>query len=128
MSLAVALASGVVFLLAFFGLGLVQVSLGALTIQRDALRVLRDPTADDRARELVTRRASLRLLVVLWSIVWRVVLVFFAAALPLLLGDLLGIAPWEQAVFELERWETIIGLTVFGVFLWLVWAKKWSSF
>ncbi len=127
MSLAAAFVSGVLFLVAFFALRLVPISLSTVAVLRGALQVLRDSQETDDAKERAMRQSTVRLLSVLAAIAWRLLLAFLLAAVPLVVADLLGLAPWQESASALERWEMIVALCLVGIALCYGWARTWSK-
>ncbi len=104
---AAGIASIVLFLIALWRLGLVRVATGAAATAQGALAVMRDPALDDAAREKAVQTASLRLMGIFVSIVWRGGLSLGISALPIWLADLSGLAASGAVIDFLSRWDVI---------------------
>jgi len=109
---ATAIVSIVAFLVALWAFGVVRVGASTLATVQGAANVLTDSSLDDAAREKAVQRASLRLFGDFVSIAVRGGLSVAAAILPLWLAAWLDLAPIDDVVRFLSRWDVMIVATV----------------
>jgi len=108
MTVAIGIASIALFLFAFWRLDLVRVSSGAVTTARTALAAMRDESLDDAAREKAVQAASIRLTGAFVSIAVRGAVALGVSLLPIWLGDVGGLAPGDEVINFLSRWDVIL--------------------
>jgi hypothetical protein len=107
--------------------GVLRVGAQALGTARGSLATLRDPRLDDTAREQAVQAASLRLFGAFFSILLRTALVLLAAALPLGLAGLAGLAAPEAVMAFLLRWDVIALTTLAMLAGYVVWRRLWAT-
>ena len=100
------------FLVAFWLSGVLTASASALAVARDALEQIRDTNNDDMAREKAARRASLRLIGILGSILGRGAVAVGASLLPIWLADVTDLAASGQVIAFLSRWDVIVSASI----------------
>ena len=111
------------FLVAFWLSGVLAASASALAVARDALEQIRDTSNDDVAREKVARRASLRMIGILVSILGRGAVAVGASLLPIWLADVTDLAASGQVIAFLSRWDVIVSASI--VIVLGYYARKW---
>jgi hypothetical protein len=118
LSFAVALAALLAFTLGLQRFGVVPAAAGALATLSGTLASLRDPAADDRARELAARRGALLLLRAAGAIGLRSLGALLLSLAPVLLADAAGWSSLEAVGETLTRWELLVaGLLLFALLL-----------
>ena len=123
MTPAVYVAAVVLFSLTFIYAGVVRTCSDAVKLFLQSIEVVADHTLEDRTKELAVQRAALGALRKLVLLLLKIVLVFFATALPFWAGDFLGIASYEQTIDFATRWDVLAVTTVVAVLCWLVHKK-----
>jgi hypothetical protein len=127
MTVITAIASVILFTMGLWAFGVLRVGAQALGTARGSLATLRDPRLDDTAREQAVQAASLRLFGAFFSILLRTALVLLAAALPLGLAGLAGLAAPEAVVAFLLRWDVIALTTLAMLAGYVVWRRLWAT-
>lgn len=118
MSFAVALAALLAFTLGLQLFGIVPAAAGALGTLSGTFARLRDPAADDLARELAARRGALLLLRAAGSIGLRSLAALLLALAPILLADAAGWSSLAAVSEALLSWELLAaGLLLFALLL-----------
>ncbi len=127
MTVALAIASIAAFALALWVTGVARVGADALSTAQRALAVLRDSTLDDTSREKAVQQASLRLMGAFASLLLRGAAVLGAAALPIWLGSLAGLADSDKVVRYLSSWPVILVSSLALTAAFLLWPRRWLS-
>lgn len=127
MTVALAIASIAVFVLALWATGVARVGADALSTAQSALAVLRDPALDDSSREKAVQQASLRLMGTFASLLLRGTAVLGAAALPIWLGSLAGMAESGEVVRYLSSWQVILVSSLALTAAFVLWSRRWLS-
>lgn len=125
MTVLVAVASILVFVLALGRSGVVSVSGAVLAEMRRASLVLRDRALDDLAKERAARRAALRLFGASAGILLRGGVVVGLAFLPIWIADLAGLAPAGAVLDWLMRPEVIVVASLVLLGGWLAGRRLW---
>lgn len=86
----------------------------------DSLRVLRDPTLDDLAKEEALQHQAVRLFVLLGILVGGSLLALGIPLLAVWLLELGGVASLNSVLAVLERIEFLVGVTVIGAVIYLL--------
>lgn len=107
--------------------GVIRVGRRVIDVSQGAAAVLRDPAADDQAKEKAAQQASVKLLLALLEILGRGGLTAILSFLPILLVDWLGWAPMDTVTDFMARWDVIIVITVVMTAGWLAWKKLWTT-
>jgi len=115
-----------VFLVAFYLLGIVPAARRALGTTQSAMATMRDPAMDELARERAVQSAALGLIGLSVSLLLRSLAALAAAAVPILLFDLLGLAPWQATTAFLGRVDVIVVSSVVIVVGWLLAVRLWK--
>lgn len=127
MTVALAIASIAAFAFALWVSGVARVGADALSTAQRALAVLRDSTLDDTSREKAVQQASLRLMGAFASLLLRGAAVLCAAALPIWLGSLAGLADSGTVVRYLSSWPVILVSSLALTAAFLLWSRRWLS-
>ena len=127
MTVALAIASIAAFVLAFWATAIARVATDALATAQGALAALRDPSLDDAAREKAVQQASLRLMGAFASLLLRGAAVVGAAALPIWLGSLAGLAESGEVLRYLSSWPTILVSSLALTAAFVLWPRRWLS-
>jgi hypothetical protein len=112
MTVWVALLAVAVFLAAFRLSGIVRAALSAVEIARHSVRIMRDDSLDDGARETAVQAACLGLVGVFVSIAMRTLLVLLVSLALIWAAEQAGIAQSEAVVALLSRWDVILASTM----------------
>jgi len=123
---AIGIASIAVFLFAFWLLDLVRVASGAIMIAHEALATIRDEALDDAVREKAVQAASIKLMGAFVSIALRGALALGASLLPIWLADLGGLAPGNEVIGFLSRWDVILIASAVIVAGYVLCARLWA--
>lgn len=107
--------------------GVIRVSAGVLTVARQAVAAMRDPSLDDAAREKHVQRASLRLMGAFVSILARSLLCLLVSALPIWLASVAGLANVDEVLQFLARWDVIVLTSAAMIAGYLLWVRLWPS-
>ena len=118
-----AIVAVLVFLLAFWRLGVVQAAGRAIALSQGAMQTLRNPDLDDRARETALQRASFRLMGSFGSILLRGVGAFLVSLAPIWAADAAQVADASEVTELLSRWDVLLGGTVLITVLYLAWRR-----
>lgn len=100
------------FGLALWLLRIGEISKAAIGTVMTGLSAMMDSGLDDDAKEKAVRKAGISLIVAGFSTFVRFVLAFAAAALPIALADLAGLAQWEQVLALMLQWDFIVIVSV----------------
>ncbi len=96
------------FLIAFYGLGVIRVARGALSQTRGAVAVMRDQDLAEDDKEAAVRRAALGLLAATASIVVRSIGCLLISAIPIYALAAVGVTTPEAVFAFLSRWDVIL--------------------
>ena len=121
----VALASGALFFIAFWWVGVVPIATDAFETAQNAFDAMRDPALGEDAREALVQRASLRLVGGFVSMLLRSIAALGAGFAPIYLADLTGLAPLHSVLTFLARWDVILAtIFVFSV-VYFARGRRW---
>lgn len=112
MIIVMAIVSVAVFILAFQGFGVARVTYGVKVHIEDAISIIRSKDLDERTREEEIQRVSLKLFGSFFSIIFRSILMFVAAFIPIGAGHLLEIADMSDVLRLLTRVDVIVVFTI----------------
>jgi hypothetical protein len=115
-----------VFLVALWLLRLVPAAAKAVATALSATETMRDENADDAAREKAAQAAALSLLGSFFSILIRGTLAIGLSAVPIWLGDLAGMAPFDAAIAFLSRWDVIVVSSIVIIIGYTVGSRLWK--
>jgi hypothetical protein len=101
-----------VFVVAFKVTGIYSIALDAVTSVRKATGVIMDDSMDDNKKEILLKESSIHLLKRFVQITILAILILSLPVLVLLVFDALSIAPFQDVVDFLLRWEVILVTTV----------------
>jgi hypothetical protein len=92
----------------------------------ECLKVLRDPSMDDEAKERILQHQALRLFGLFWVLIGGGILALGLPLSAVWLLDLVGVMSVAAVLSVLGRIEFLVGVTVVGsvVFLLLRWAHR----
>jgi hypothetical protein len=108
---------------AFVASDLVGAARRASAAAQAGVKALSDPSLDDAAKERHARAASIRLFGAFATIALRSAVVF-AAPLAVLWGlDAVGLAPLDEMLDFLVRWEVLLAATALGLGVWFALAR-----
>jgi len=124
LSLLVASAVVVVFLVVCLALRIVDVARAVNRTAAAAFAGMRDPALDDDAKERAARTAALALFKAFLAILWRGGVALVASIALLEGADLAGLAPAAAVMRQLESWPFIMGATVVLTALYAVVARR----
>jgi hypothetical protein len=125
--LATAVASIAFFAAALWFSGVVRVAAGVLATTHRAVAVMRDGSLDDMAREQAIRRASMKLMADLASILVRGAFSLAASLLPIWLGEATALADADAVFAFLARWDVILVASGVMVVGYLARIRLWPS-
>ena len=117
---ATATASILFFLLAFQFSRLAGLGSDVIQLANSSIAAIRDDDIPDEEKASISRKASIKLLRVFFSILLRVFLCLLASFVPILVSDLGGQATITESLEFLSRWQTIVATTVLISLFYLV--------
>lgn len=86
-----------------------------------------DASLDDDAKEKAVQQAGLKLLKLSWQLAWRVLICLAAVLPPILLADVLGLAPSESSFDTLLRLDFVVLVSLAAVALGWIWKRRGNS-
>jgi hypothetical protein len=113
------------FLAALWLARVVPASAGAVAVAHRALEAMRDAELDDTAREKAVRRASLQLFGTFVSILLRGGFAIGVSLVPIWLGNVSGLAPGDQVIAFLSRWDVIAIASIVITIGYLIRMRLW---
>jgi hypothetical protein len=116
-----------VFATAFWLSGVITIAGEAVITAQRTVAAMRDPTLDDRAREDVSRRASLRLGSLFAAMVFRTAIVMTVSFVPIWLAGALGLAGTDGVVTILAQWQTGVAASVAAAGAYVLWMRLWPT-
>jgi hypothetical protein len=116
-----------IFVVALRLSGIVGVSAGVLSTTRDTLAIIRDTTLDDAARERAVQRASVSLMARFASILGRGALALAASLVPVWVADTTGVASFSAVLDLLTRWDVMLIGAVVMVAVFVIPGRSWRS-
>ena len=122
-----ALAAVICFSYVFIRCGLIAVAENVSKVAVSGVTTMLDASLDDDAKERAVRKAGTELMRLSWRIAWRVALSLAAILPPILLADILGIAPSERSFGTLLRVDFIVLVSVIAIATGWVWRKRSRS-
>lgn len=91
----------------------------------EGITAMFDTTLDDDAKEKAVRAAGFRLIFGAWQIIWRFGVALAAAALPIILADLLGLVSSAETLGVMLRVDFIVIVSVVAMaIVWLLGRRK----
>ena len=127
MTIAVAVASILAFLVAFWAVKVVAAATKAITTATGAMKILANKDLDDAAKEKATQKAAISLLRSVVSIATRCAVSIVAAGIPIYAAQVLGIAPVSDTIDFLSRWDVILISSLVISVLYLVGRQLWAT-
>ena len=127
MIVVIAFISIVTFIIALWLLRIVSIGAKAITISQDAVSTLRNDNYDDTEREKATQQASIKLLGIFFSILYRAILAFAAPWLPIWLADWLGWVKSEEVTAFLFRVDVILVSSILLSIIYFAGKRLWHS-
>ncbi len=127
MIVVVAVFSIATFIIALWLFRIVPLGTKAVLVSKDAVSTIWNNDHDDMAREKATQKASIMLMGILFSILYRSVLTLAASLLPIWLADWLGWAKSEEVTAFLFRFDVISISSVVLMIVYFAGKKLWLS-
>jgi hypothetical protein len=116
------------FLLGFWRAGVVPSAKRAFAATREAMRAIRDPGLDERARERAVQAAALRLSGISGSLILRNLAALIAGYVPIAVADFAGFTTRAALLSFMMRWDVIVVATAAVTLGFVAWAgmRLWS--
>ena len=119
MNIVMAIISVAIFILAFQGFGVARVGYDVKVHIEDAISIIRRKDLDDRTREKEIQRVSLKLFGSFFSIIFRSLITFLAAFIPIGAGHFLEIVDMKDVLRFLSRIDIIVVISIV-ITLWYI--------
>lgn len=123
----VAVSSIATFIIALWLFRIVPLGTKAILVSKDAVSTIRNNADDDMAREKAAQKASIVLMRIIFSILYRSVLTLAASLLPIWLADWLRWAKSEEVTAFLFRFDVISISSVVLLIIYFAGKNLWLS-
>lgn len=127
MIVVVAVISIGMFIIAFWLLRIVPLGIKASLASKEAVLILRNADNDDSTREIEARKASIVLMRMFFSILYRSALTLAASFLPIWLADRFNWASIEEVTSFLVRFDVMFISSFVLIIVYVAGTRLWPS-